>query len=206
MGIFYALRSPNPALFLATLFVAVAVCITIHEFAHAKRADLAGDPTPRRNGRLSLNPMDHFDLVGGVMFLLVGFGWAKPVPVNPYNFRNPRRDGIMVSLWGPLSNIILAVALALVLRLVPIGGHAIGLRLLLGYTAQLSLVFAFFNLIPVPPLDGSHILSGLLSYPQARRYEQFMIRYRFPVFIAAILVGIHVAIPAAIVVMHLLLP
>lgn len=203
MGLFYALRSPNPGLFLATLFVAVAVCITIHEFAHAKRADLAGDPTPRRNGRLSLNPIDHFDPIGTTMFFLLGFGWAKPVPVNPYNFRNPRRDGVMVALWGPLSNIMLAVALALIVRFTPIPSPS--LTILMGYTARLSLLLAFFNVIPVPPLDGSHVLSGLLPYPKARAYDYFISRYRGPALLGAFVLGIYVAVPAADALFRLLI-
>lgn len=86
--------------------VAVTVAITVHEFAHAKSAEMAGDPTPRAFGRVTLNPAAHYDLIGSTLFLLVGFGWAKPVPINPLAMRNPRRDAMLTALWGPLSNLI----------------------------------------------------------------------------------------------------
>jgi Zn-dependent protease len=178
---------------IAIQLVALAVCITIHEFAHAKRADLAGDPTPRRSGRLSLNPLDHYDPVGSTLILLFGIGWAKPVPVNPYNFRNPRRDGIMVALWGPLSNFLLAIVLVLVVKLAP-SANAMLLKLLVS-VALLSLVLGVFNLIPIPPLDGSHILANLLPYPQARRYELFIARYGLLVALAAILIASNFILP-----------
>lgn len=171
----------------AIRLVGVAVAITVHEYAHAKRADLAGDSTPRQNGRLSLNPIDHFDPIGTTAFLLFGIGWAKPVPVNPRSFRNPRRDAIMVSLWGPLANVLLAVALGLVIKFIPIANLML-LRLLL-FTAVLNLVLAVFNLFPIPPLDGSHILSGLLPYPQARSYELFAARYGLMLLLVVIFVG-----------------
>jgi Zn-dependent protease len=180
MGILYARDFASFAIHI----VALAICITIHEYAHAKRADMAGDPTPRRSGRLSLNPIDHYDPLGSTLILLFGIGWAKPVPINPYNFRNPRRDAVMVSLWGPLSNIILAVALGSVVRLAHFANPMV-IRLLISI-ALLSLILAVFNLIPVPPLDGSHILSGLLPLPQAQRYEFFAARYGILLLLAAV--------------------
>jgi Zn-dependent protease len=150
-----------------TWLLGVAVAITVHEFAHAWRATKAGDPTPRSQGRLSLNPIAHYDPIGTTLFLLFGFGWAKPVPVNPYLFRHPRRDEIMVSLWGPLANFITAAVLAIPLRLGVAGPYTVALASIV----QLQLLLAVFNLIPIYPLDGSHILTALLPLQQARRLE-----------------------------------
>ncbi|MBP8954789.1 MAG: site-2 protease family protein [Armatimonadetes bacterium] len=152
-----------------TWIVALALAITIHEFGHAYRAEKAGDPTPRAHGRVSLYPWDHYDPLGTTLILLFGLGWAKPVPTNPMNFRHPRRDEIMVSLWGPLSNIILAVLLAIPVRfaLVPVE-YAVPLVDIM----YLNLLLAVFNLIPVWPLDGSHILSAILPVETARKLDQ----------------------------------
>lgn len=155
------------------LVIAAAIAITVHEFAHAKAADMAGDPTPRANNRLSLNPLDHYDPIGSTLFLLVGLGWAKPVPINPHMFRHPRRDEILVSLWGPLSNVITAGVLGLVLRIGVMAHMNDALVTLLAQCILLNLFLAFFNLIPIYPLDGSHILLGLLPLPQAQKVEAF---------------------------------
>jgi len=156
-----------------TWFIGLALGITVHEFAHAWRADKAGDPTPRANGRVSLNPIDHYDPIGSTLILLFGFGWGKPVPTNPFLFRNPRRDVIMVSLWGPLSNLILAVILAMPVRF---GIAGIYTEPLIGIIT-LQLVLAVFNLIPIYPLDGSHILPALLPLESARKVQEFYQRY-----------------------------
>lgn len=156
-----------------TWLVGVALAITIHEFAHAWRATKAGDPTPRSMGRLSLNPLAHYDPIGSTLFLLFGFGWAKPVPVNPYLFRHPRRDEIMVALWGPLSNLIAAVVLSIPLRLGVAGAYTAPLM----FMVELQIALAVFNLIPIYPLDGSHILPALLPLEQARRLEAFYHQY-----------------------------
>jgi Zn-dependent protease len=158
-----------------TTVLAVAYALTVHEYAHGRRALAAGDRTAKLSGRLSLNPIDHYDPVGSTLLLLFGFGWAKPVPVNPYNFQHPRRDGIMVAFWGPLSNFISAVFFALVFRGLALAGFMpFPLDLLLLTIIQLNVLLGVFNLIPIPPLDGSHILAGLLPYDQARRYEYAM--------------------------------
>jgi Zn-dependent protease len=162
--------------------IAATIAITVHEFAHAKSADLAGDPTPRRNGRLTLNPLAHYDLVGTTLLLLWGMGWAKPVPINPLAFRHPRRDVIWTSLWGPLSNLILAVLFAIPLRLGVTGAYTMPVELII----RLNIVLAVFNLIPIPPLDGSHILPALLSVRSARRLEDFYARSQGWLFIGLI--------------------
>ena len=168
-----------------TWVLALALGITVHEFAHAYRADQAGDPTPRLNGRISLNPLDHYDPIGTTLILLVGFGWGKPVPVNHFLFRNPRRDEIMVSLWGPLSNLITAAVLAIPIRLHFAGVYATPLVTMI----ELQLILAIFNLIPVYPLDGSHILSALLPVDQARRLDAFYAQYGMLLVIGIVMVA-----------------
>ena len=147
---------------LLSWLIAVTVAITVHEFAHAKCAELAGDSTPRRNGRVTLNPAAHYDIIGSTMFLLFGFGWAKPVPINPLAFKNPRRSTVLVSLWGPLSNFITAALAALPLRFGALSGEQPYGRMFL-IIVFANLMLGVFNLIPVGPLDGAHILEGLLS-------------------------------------------
>lgn len=154
--------------------LALTIAITIHEFAHAKRAEIAGDRTPRLNGRVTLNPLAHYDIVGSTMLLLFGFGWAKPVPVNPLAFRRPRHDSIMVSLWGPLSNLIAAALFAIPIRF----GFAGAYDMPLSVIVYLNIALMVFNLIPIPPLDGSHVLEAMLPLRQAQRMEAFFARNR----------------------------
>ncbi|HEY8450050.1 MAG TPA: site-2 protease family protein [Bacillota bacterium] len=133
--------------------------IVFHEYAHARTADALGDPTPRSLGRLTLNPLAHLDPIGILMLWVFHFGWAKPVPVNPYHFRDPRRGMLLVAAAGPLANVVLAyVALALLSAGLGVGGWGE----LLIWTYRYNLWLAVFNIIPVPPLDGSKILAGLL--------------------------------------------
>lgn len=146
---------------LITLVPAILIAITFHEYAHGKTAALLGDPTPGQYGRLTLNPLAHLDPVGTLMLLVARFGWAKPVPVNPYFFRGDRRKGmLLVSLAGPLMNLVLAYLAAFGLKLV------LGTSWLLQSFFQellfINLALAIFNLIPIPPLDGSKILANLL--------------------------------------------
>ena len=144
----------------ATITPAIMVGLTAHEFAHGWVADQLGDPTARRAGRLTLNPLAHIDPIGLLLLYLAGFGWAKPVPVNPYNFRDGRRGLLLVSLAGPLANIVVAVLAALLLGLGgsigPVGAD------ILQVMVWINVVLAVFNLLPVPPLDGSKVLAGLL--------------------------------------------
>lgn len=153
---------------------AVLFGLTIHEFAHALAADLLGDPTPRQLGRLTLNPLAHLDPVGSLLLVLVHFGWGKPVPVDPHRLGHPRRDLLLIALAGPLANLLSAVIFGLVLRAA--GPDLLVLRTalfqVLNGLVVLSLVLAFFNLIPVPPLDGSRVLSGLLPGGLARWYQR----------------------------------
>ena len=140
---------------------AVLCALALHEAAHAYAADYLGDPTPRRLGRVTLNPLAHLDVIGTLLLVLVHIGWGKPVPVDPRNFNRPRRDMVLVALAGPLANIVTAVILAFVLRT---GGFAAmpAASIAINALVIVSLLLALFNLLPLPPLDGSKILYGLL--------------------------------------------
>ena len=202
MPLFYMLGAGQfDVALLVTWVLALALGITVHEFAHAYRAEKAGDPTPRAAGRISLNPIDHYDPIGTTMILLFGLGWAKPVPVNPAMFRRPRRDEIMVSLWGPLSNLILAVILAIPIRLGLAGIYAETLVIIL----YLQLVLAVFNLIPVYPLDGSHILSALLPADKARKLDAIYHQYGPFLLIGVIMVAARVVWPVVSALLKVLL-
>jgi Zn-dependent protease len=166
---------------IVVLTVSFLIALTVHEFAHARAALSAGDDTAKRAGRVTLNPISHLDPVGTVLFVLTaisGFGiaWGKPVPVNPELFRNPRWDNLKVSLWGPLSNIITAAIFGLLLRFVA-DAVPTNYGILLFSIVEFNLVLAFFNLIPIYPLDGSHIIMSLLSPKKARGFGIFMARY-----------------------------
>lgn len=149
-------------------FVAFAFAISFHEWAHAFAAYRLGDPTARNAGRMTLNPFKHIDLFGTLMLLVFGFGWAKPVPVNPRNYKNLIRDDIIVSLAGVLVNMLLAfvfMPLSMYLVQISLEQQSIVLSVLaamVDYFVFINITLAIFNLIPVPPLDGSHVLEDLL--------------------------------------------
>ncbi len=149
----------------------ILFAITIHEYAHGRVAYHFGDPTAHMVGRLSFNPLSHLDPMGAICFLLLGFGWAKPVPINPRYFRNPRRDEVLVSLAGPASNIVVALISGMLLKMLPLDGQQF--LMVFSQMVVLNVAFAVFNLLPIPPLDGSHVLEGLLPYRQAVRYREF---------------------------------
>lgn len=174
--------------------LAFLTAVTIHEYAHARVALAAGDETAKRQGRISLNPIDHLDPVGTVMFvvtMLNGFGiaWGKPVPINPSNFKSPRWDLLRVSIAGPVSNILMAIALSVLLRWM---GHGLAptLVLLIVTCIMFNLVLAFFNMLPIPPLDGSKVLISLLPARSARNYEYTMGRYGMAILLIVLITGI----------------
>jgi len=137
--------------------------LSFHEFAHAWMAEKCGDSTAARMGRLTLNPMAHLDMMGSLMILFVGFGWAKPVPVDGRNLRNPRIDMMKVAAAGPVSNLLLAMVAGMVLRFMNGTGLLTdSIFILLIYFTRINIALAVFNLIPVAPLDGSQIFSGYL--------------------------------------------
>ncbi|MBR1396637.1 MAG: site-2 protease family protein, partial [Selenomonadaceae bacterium] len=165
------------------------IAMTVHEYAHARVAVSLGDFTPRMMGRLTLNPAAHIDPFGLLMLFLVRFGWAKPVIVNPNNFRNPRRDDILVSLAGPAANLITAFLTLIVMVLI----IKLGFNMTAGTSTVFSLIliyninFAIFNMLPIPPLDGSAVLKQLLPYELAQRYRELE-RYSFYILIIFLMV------------------
>ncbi len=160
------------------LVITVVIAFSVHEFAHAYVATKFGDPTPGNQGRLTLNPVAHIDLVGFIFILLAGFGWAKPVQVNPYYFKNRRLAGVMTSLAGPLSNFLMAlvgsILFAIVTQLVGVPGEVVAKFFY--YFVYMNLVLMIFNLIPLPPLDGYRIVEDLVSREtksKMTQYEQY---------------------------------
>ena len=184
----------------------LVIAMTVHEYAHARVADLLGDFTPRMMGRLTLNPAAHIDPFGLLMLFLVRFGWAKPVTINPNNFKNPRRDDILVSLAGPAANLITAFFALLVMVLLVKSG----IRMSTGMSTVFSLImiyninFAIFNMLPIPPLDGSQVLRQLLPYELAIRYRELE-RYSFIILIIFLMTPIlgMIFVPMQRAILHL---
>lgn len=172
-------------LFVASLLTA----ITVHEASHALAADRLGDPTPRLQGRLTLNPIKHLDPIGTLMLLVFRFGWGKPVQFDPYNLRNPQRDSALISFAGPASNFVLATVLAIILRfdISEAWPSGLGLANFLIPFIQLNVALGIFNLIPIHPLDGGKVLIGLLEGEQARIVDRFLTQYGFMLLIFMIL-------------------
>lgn len=141
-----------------------------HELSHGYVAYVLGDPTPKAMGRLSLNPLRHIDPVGFLFLLWAGFGWAKPVQVNPMNFADRRKGMAMVALAGPLANFLLALVLLVILRILPLHPFSTVARML-EVGAWINVSLGVFNLLPIPPLDGSKVLAGLLPPDKAFRLE-----------------------------------
>ena len=176
------------------------LALTLHEYAHGYVAYRLGDPTARDAGRLTLNPLSHLDPIGTIAFFFIKFGWAKPVPVNPYYFKNPRKDMLWVALAGPVTNLLLAVASALLLKamigtasVIPytpmLGAILVPLYNMLVASVWINLVLCIFNFLPIPPLDGGRILTGLLPEDLARTYASFE-RYGFIVILLLAFSGV----------------
>ena len=164
----------------AVQLLAVLFCLTVHETCHGLAALALGDPTAKRQHRLSLNPLRHIDWFGLLMMLVAGFGWARPVPVNPNYFKKPRQGMALTALAGPASNLLLALLLLIPARLIYTYAHySVFNQTALDFltsTAALSIGLGLFNLIPIPPLDGSKVLAVLLperAYRWLMRYERF---------------------------------
>jgi Zn-dependent protease len=169
----------------------ILVGLTIHEYCHGLVALWRGDPTAKLAGRLSLNPLAHLDPFGTLMLLFGPFGWAKPVPVNYSNLENPRRDSALVSVAGPVSNILCAIIIGLILRFVQFNitgeGTCLYLFLILKIAYEINLGLSFFNLLPVPPLDGSNILLSFLPRSKIEPYLRLM-RYVPMIFLVLIFI------------------
>ena len=191
-------------------FVPFLFSLSFHEAAHAYLAEKRGDPTARILGRVTINPIPHIDILGTIIFPLISiiwgglfFGWAKPVPVNPLNLKNYKKDNLLISLAGPVSNLILAVIFALLIKISSVvypnqiysyfrGNSGIfdyPIITMLDLGIRLNITLALFNLIPIPPLDGSHILEGVLP----NRFSSFFEQYKqigFYVFMFLLLSGV----------------
>ncbi len=179
---------------------ALIVAITIHEFSHALAAERLGDPTPRLQGRLTLNPLAHLDPLGTLMLVLVHFGWGKPVVFDPFNLRHPRRDSAIISIAGPISNILLASVCSMLVHILfathvmtmPNPALSTTTLLIVGFLQQLiviNVILAIFNLVPIAPLDGFKIVEGILPEDKAREWHElerygmiFLIFLLFPIF------------------------
>jgi Zn-dependent protease len=172
------------------IFFALIIALPVHEFAHAYTAYLLGDDTAEKNNRLTFNPLSHIDFLGFLSLILVNIGWGKPVPVNPNYFKNPLRDQALVSLAGPLSNFLLALITIFVLK-----NFNITYPVFFQTFAQLNIVLAVFNLLPFPPLDGSHILKYLLPFSlriQFEKIENFIPLYFFIFLILDNILNLHI--------------
>lgn len=169
--------------------------LTVHEVAHGYLANRFGDPTAARLGRLTMNPLKHLDLMGTLCFFLIKIGWAKPVPVDPRYFKNPRRDLLLVSLAGPGANLILALVSGLLLKLFPLllpvlpAAFFWPLAQMVAASVWINLLLAVFNMLPIPPLDGSKVLIGLLPPGPAALFARLE-PYGFFILLALFYLGI----------------
>ena len=155
----------NPILFFM-VFVSILFAFTVHEYSHAQAAHSLGDNTPKYKGRLTINPIAHIDPLGMILIFIAGFGWGKPVPFNPYNLKEQRWGPALVALAGPFSNFIMFLASGFVLRFLDLPNESLILFLII--FASLNLLLGVFNLLPFPPLDGSHILAALFPSFEGR--------------------------------------
>lgn len=159
--------------------------IIIHEVSHGIVAERLGDPTARLTGRLTLNPIKHVDILGSILVPLtlffikspILFGWAKPVPVDPYNLQHPKKDMALISLAGPLSNIVMAIVLSVFLRIFLVVFPSNSIITVFFYLIQFNIILAIFNLIPIHPLDGGKIVAGILPERQAKSFNNFLRKY-----------------------------
>jgi len=191
----FNLIGENPLEIFRTILLAIAalaISISVHESAHAWMANRLGDPTARHLGRISLNPLVHIDLLGTIivpiLFLLqagILFGWAKPTPFNPWNLKNPRADAALISLAGPASNLVLATVFGLAFR--AFAGNDL-VAVILFRLITLNLVLAFFNLLPIPPLDGFKVVGGILPRSLASQWESLE-RYGILILLAFFFFG-----------------
>lgn len=173
---------------IAVLLPAIVIGLTFHEYAHAWAADKLGDPTARHMGRLTLNPVSHVDPIGMIMLFFAGFGWAKPVPVTPYKLTgNMRRSMMLVSVAGPATNIIIAIVASMLFGLMATFGSQ-PLIDIMHRMIQINVILAVFNMLPIPPLDGSKILSALL--PGQQTWLIYMEQYGVIILLLLVFTGV----------------
>lgn len=182
----------DPAEILMILF-ALIIAVPVHEFAHARSAVSYGDDTPARDGRLNIFPWTHFEPFGAVFMVIssitgMGIGWGKPVMVRPENFRHPRLDDVKCAAWGPLSNLLLAIGFALPIRFGWVAPDD-PMRAILSVCMQVNLSLMCFNLIPIYPLDGSHVVRGLLPAHLAFSYHRFMTQWGMLIMMMLLVTG-----------------
>ncbi len=180
-------------IYILSSLIVIFLTLPVHEYAHGWTAVKLGDPTPRYQGRLSFSPFAHIDYIGALCIILFGFGWAKPVQVNSFNFRNPKRDMAITALAGPVSNIVMATIALFISNAIMAFAPAVTVTFYVFaffyFIAQINISLAVFNLIPIPPLDGSRLLSALLPdriYYKIMRYE----RYFFILLIGLLYLGV----------------
>jgi Zn-dependent protease len=172
----------------AAIILAIIVALTVHEFAHAATANVLGDDTAERMGRMTLNPVVHLDPVGFLMLLMAGFGYAKPVPYNPAMLKNKARDPVLIGLAGPASNILMAVVFALLLKFfsTSLGPNNLLIQFLF-FAAFININLAIFNMLPIPPLDGSKMLLAVLNGPKWAKLRRMIVTQGPLILIALIL-------------------
>lgn len=155
--------------------IAIIVAVSVHEFSHAWMADRLGDPTPRVYGRLTLNPLKHFDFFGTLSLILFSIGWGKPVPFNPENLKSPKRDASLIALAGPFSNLLTAVVFAIPLKyLSDTGFRGLPLYDLMGHIFAISILLFSLNVLPFPPFDGSKIIGIFIPRRWHSAYEYYL--------------------------------
>lgn len=179
----------NPMFFLVWV-LAILVGLSIHEFSHALAGHALGDSTAEQAGRLTLNPIAHIDPIGFLMLLFIGFGWGKPVPYNPHNLKYPRWGPMLVGIAGPIANLVGVVIAGIALKFVTDFGNLPPGNLLvpfLVFLVRINIVLMLFNLIPVPPLDGSRILLSILAAPKYARIR-FLLETRGPILLIGLII------------------
>jgi Zn-dependent protease len=181
----------SPDVLIAILLI-LFVSLPFHEFSHALAAYRLGDSTAKYMGRLTLNPLAHLDPFGALLILLVGFGWAKPTPYNPFNVRGGKTGEVIIAVAGPISNLALAIAAALPLRYIYATGIAVPDVVVsaLSTFVMLNVILAVFNLIPIPPLDGSKLLYAAMSPQTERQWRPVLEQYGFLILFAALLLPV----------------